>query len=111
MKKTKEKFSYVSLGIGSLGIVMKLFHAPGSNIVLILGAVGVLFIMVPYLLVHLSEIGKVPMKKGLLYTSLIIMFLGICTKLFHVPAANLIIVIGLIGINVIFFKAIRSIKA
>lgn len=111
MKNKYSKLGLVSLGVATAGMAMKLFHLPASNIALLFGAAGVLFILLPQVVSHLSSSASARLKgvAALTYASAFAVFAGLATKLFHLPAANIVILAGVVIFNILMIRIIRAI--
>ena len=107
MKKNVITSAYITIGFVSLSIICKLFHIPASNILIVLSAISLVFYFLPlffkqkYLLEKYEN--KNAKKKYLYgYIGISIVILGIVCKLFHIPATNLIIIVGFIILNIVY---------
>lgn len=109
MNKTNFTISLATLGVASLGTAMKLFHLPASNIVLLLGVLGVLYVFLPTMirLVGRDLQAYTSSRKIITYSSATLLFLGICAKLFHLPAANIVLIFGLVVCNLLFIQVLK----
>lgn len=109
MKTKLSNLGLASLAVASLGLAMKLFHLPASNIILLIGAVGVLFVLLPDMVSIFTKHADNENKSfsSHTYISAGLVFLGLTAKLFHLPAANIIIVIGLVVFNLLIAKIVK----
>lgn len=103
--------SFVTIGFTSFSVILKLFHVPASNILILASALLLLFYLLPMVfkrqyLIEKYEHSKAKQKNIWGYIGVSIMIIGITCKLFHIPATNIVLVIGFILLNIVYLPAI-----
>lgn len=108
MNKLNAKVGLWSVALTSVGVMMKVFHVPASVIPMLLGGVGVLFVTIPAFVQHVTSKQGVAISNMFVYLVSTLLFLGVFAKLFHVPAANLLLGVALLVGNVLLYKVVKA---
>lgn len=106
MKKTTGIIGIITSVLVIAGTLFKVNHMPGASIMLVLGVVGVALAVLPMLLKISLSTESSSLTKGTLwvgYLSGVVLCLATISKIMHWPSAEVLKVVGLVGLTFIFF--------